>query len=42
MRKSYILSGNKDESKNSVNGINEHEISEDGVTNNQKEIVNNN
>ena len=42
MRKSYILSGNKDESKVSVNGINEHEISEDGVTNNQKEIVNNN
>ena len=47
MRKSYILSGNKDkeiieESKVSANGINDHEISEDGVTNNQKEILINN
>ena len=48
MRKnSYILSSNKEkdiieESKVSANGINDHEISEDGVTNNQKEIVINN
>ena len=42
MTKSYALSGNKEESKVSVNGINDHEISEDGVTNNQKEIIINN
>ena len=48
MRKSiYILSNNKEkdiieESKASANGVNDHEISEDGVTNNQKEIVINN
>ena len=47
MRKSYILYGNKEkdiieESKVSANGINDHEISEDGVTNNQKEIIINN
>ena len=42
MTKSYALSGNKEESKVSVNGINDHEISEDGVTNNQKEIIVNN
>jgi hypothetical protein len=45
MRKSYILSSNKEmieESKVSANGLNDHEISEDGVTNNQKDnIVNN-
>ena len=38
MRKSYVI----EESKVSVNGLNDHEISEDGVTNNQKEIINNN
>ena len=48
MRKSsYIVSSNKEkenieESKVSANGLNDHEISEDGVTNNQKEIVINN
>ena len=47
MRKSYIMSCNKEkeiieESKVSGNGINDHEISEDGVTNNQKEIIINN
>ena len=42
MRKSYMLSGNKEESKVSANGINDHELSEDGVTNNQKEVIINN
>ena len=45
MRKSYILSSNKEiieESKVSANGLNDHEISEDGVTNNQKENAINN
>ena len=48
MRKSsYIVSSNKEkdgveESKVSANVLNDHEISEDGVTNNQKEIVINN
>ena len=43
MRKSYILSSNKEKDIiEEVNGLNDHEISEDGVTNNQKEIVNNN
>ena len=46
-KNSYIISSNKEkdiieESKVSVNGLNDHEISEDGVTNNQKEIVINN
>ena len=48
MRKSsFVVSSNKekeiiDVSKASANGINDHELSEDGLTNNQKEIIVNN
>ena len=38
MRKSFVI----EESIVSVNGLNVHDISDDGVTNNQKEIINNN